>query len=360
MRVGLVIYDSLEPRSGGYLYDSRLVETLCTHGDEVEILSQHWQPYPLRLLQNEDGGFLERMLSGNFDVIIQDELNHPSLFALNYRFKQRSRIPIVSIVHHLRISEQTSPFMLPLLRTVEKRYLHSIDQFIFNSHTTRKEVSRLTGSEPVGLVAYPGKDLLSAGLEVQEIQNRCRRLHPVRLVFAGNLIPRKGLDLALQALVRVKDLAWTFEIIGDPLTDVQHASHLKNLTMNLGLADRVFFRGRMEPGQLFEQLSKSQILLSPAQYEGFGITFVEAMGCGLPVIALRTGAAPEVIADEETGILVLPGDIDGLAAAIRQLLTDEELFVKMSLAARERFGQFPTWSESTNSIRSFLMGVVNE
>ncbi|MEI8131590.1 MAG: glycosyltransferase family 4 protein [Leptolinea sp.] len=360
MRIGLVIYDNLEPRSGGYLYDSRLVETLYAHGDEVEILSQPWKPYPLRLIQNEDGGFLDRMLSGNFDVIVQDELNHPSLFALNYRFKKRSRIPIVSIVHHLRISEQPSPFQLPLIKTIEKRYLQSIDRFIFNSQTTQNEVTRLLEGEVSGLVAYPGKDLFSDGLDIVEIQNRCQRLHPVRFVFAGNLIPRKGVDLALQALAKVKDLAWTFDIIGDLNTNVKYSNQLKNMVLELGLAERVFFHGRLEPGRLFEQFRKSQILLSPAQYEGFGITFVEAMGCGLPVIALKTGAAPEVIADGETGLLVPPGDIEALAVAIRQLLTGEEVLEKMSVAARNRFDQFPSWGVSMDSIRLYLLALGNQ
>lgn len=359
MRIGLVIYDNLEPRSGGYLYDSRLVETLYAHGDEVEILSQPWKPYSLRLLQNEDGGFLKRMLSGNFNLIVQDELNHPSLFSLNYRFKQRSRIPIVSIVHHLRISEQPSPLQLPFIRTIEKRYLQSIDRFIFNSLTTQNEVTRFLGSESIGLVSYPGKDLFSGGLDLVEILNRCQRLHPVRLVFAGNLIPRKGLDLALQALAKVKDLSWTFDIIGDPNTNVKHANQLRNMVFDLGLAERVFFHGRLEPERLFEQFRKSQVLLSPAQYEGFGITFVEAMGCGLPVIALKTGAAPEVIADGETGFLVPPGDIDGLALALRQLLNEKEMLEKMSVATRKRFDQFPTWEVSMNSIRSYLFGLSN-
>lgn len=360
MRVGLVIYGHLDSRSGGFLYDSRLVENLIAHGDEVEILSQPWMPYPFRLLQNEDGGFLERMIAGNFDVILQDELNHPSLFAMNHRLKLRSHVPIVSIVHHLRISEKISVFQRFYLKTIEKRYLETIDRFIFNSQTTHGEVSRLLTYEPTGLVAYPGKDLLNSGMSQEEIEYRCLRLHPMRIVFAGNLIPRKGLALAIKALVQVKDIAWTFEIIGDPQADPQHTSYLKKLVMDLGLEDRIFFRGRMEPIQLFEQLSKSQILLSPAQYEGFGITFVEAMGCGLPVISLKAGAAPEVIADGETGILVPPDDVDSLASAIRRLLEDEELFVKMSRAARNRFDQFPTWPESMNSIREYLVGVINQ
>jgi glycosyltransferase involved in cell wall biosynthesis len=358
MRVGLVIYGSLEPRSGGFLYDSRLVETLYKHGDEVEILSQGWMPYGFRVLQNEDRGFLDRMINGGFDLIIQDELNHPSLFAMNWKLKSRIRTPLVSIVHHLRVSEQTSRYFLPLIRTIEKKYLQSIDRFIFNSYTTRAEVTDLMGTEPIGLVAYPGKDLLTTGMLQNEIALRCKRLHPVRFVFAGNLIPRKGLISAVQALAKVKDLSWTFEIIGDPETDTTYTSHLRNTVNNLGLADRVLFHGRLEPAALFEHFQRSQVLLSPAQYEGFGITYVEAMSCGLPVIALNTGAAPEVIADGITGILVSPGDVEGLAGAIRRIISDQELLEKMSLAARERFNQFPAWAESMETIHTYLMGLV--
>jgi glycosyltransferase involved in cell wall biosynthesis len=359
LRIGFIIYGNLEPRSGGFLYDFRLVETLRAHGDEVEIHSQPWLPYPMRLLQNEDTGFLERLIAGNYDLILQDELNHPSLFVMNDRIKQQSSVPIISIVHHLRVSENASQLIKPLLKYIEKRYLKSIDQFIFNSHTTRGEVIKLIGRDSPHIVAYPGKDLLGNGLNAQEIRDRCQKMQPIRLLFVGNLIPRKGLYLAIQALGKLKDLSWTFDIVGDPNINPGHTYQLKNLVKNLGLGDRVFFHGRMETGRLFERIRGSQILLSPAQYEGFGITFVEGMGCGLPVITLKSGAAPEVIVDRETGILVSQNDVDDLTQGIRQLIEDAELLEKMSLAARRRFDHFPTWIESMNSIRFHLQEVVN-
>ena len=105
MRIGLVIYGNLDTLSGGYLYDRKLVEFLRDEGDEVEIISIPWRNYAAHLTDNFSPSLLGRLDSPNFDVLIQDELNHPSLFLLNRRLKSLVNYPIISIVHHLRSCE---------------------------------------------------------------------------------------------------------------------------------------------------------------------------------------------------------------------------------------------------------------
>ena len=107
MRIGLVIYGSLDTLSGGYLYDRMLVEHLRRQGDEVEIFSLPWRDYARHLTDNLSTGLLRRLQGSRLDVLLQDELNHPSLFWLNRRL--HVNYPIVSIVHHLRSSEKRSP-----------------------------------------------------------------------------------------------------------------------------------------------------------------------------------------------------------------------------------------------------------
>src|SRR5512146_736280 len=97
MKVGLVIYGSLDTLSGGYLYDRKLVEYLRSRGDTVEIISLPWRNYPTHFVDN-----LSFKLPGNLDLLIQDELNHPSLIFAN---QGKHPYPILSLVHHLRCSE---------------------------------------------------------------------------------------------------------------------------------------------------------------------------------------------------------------------------------------------------------------
>jgi hypothetical protein len=104
MRIGLLIYGTLETLSGGYLYDRRLVEHLQSKGDEVEIVSLPWRNYLRHLGDNFSGSLYTRLKELQVDLLLQDELNHPSLFWLNRRLQNQVSYPIIAIVHHLRSS----------------------------------------------------------------------------------------------------------------------------------------------------------------------------------------------------------------------------------------------------------------
>ena len=161
MRIGLVIYGSLDTVSGGYLYDRMLVAHLAAAGDTVEVVSLPWRDYGRHLADNFSRAFYRRLRDGAWDVLLQDELNHPSLFLVNRWLASRGSprpYPIVSIVHHLRSSEARPAWQNRFYRAVERRYLASVDGFIFNSDTTRAVVMQLVGAGRPGVVARPGRD----------------------------------------------------------------------------------------------------------------------------------------------------------------------------------------------------------
>jgi hypothetical protein len=139
MRIGFIIYGTLDTLSGGYLYDRRLVDYLRSQGDTVEITSLPWRNYASHLIDN-----FRFKLPKNLDILIQDELNHPSLIFAN---RVKHPYPIVSLVHHLRCSELRPTWQNAFYRLVEKRYLESVDGFIFNSETTKNAVHEVTAHE---------------------------------------------------------------------------------------------------------------------------------------------------------------------------------------------------------------------
>jgi hypothetical protein len=83
MHVGIIIYGSLETLTGGYLYDRKLVDYLKARGDRVEVIALPWRNYFRHLTDNASRSLRRRLLEAKFDLLIQDELNHPSLFLLN-------------------------------------------------------------------------------------------------------------------------------------------------------------------------------------------------------------------------------------------------------------------------------------
>src|SRR5688500_938752 len=125
MRIGLSIYGSLDTLSCGYLYDRKLAEYFRSRGDTVEIMSLPWRNYAAHLTDN-----LHFKLPSNLDILVEDELNHPSLILANRR---KHSYPVISLVHHLRCSELRPNWQNIFYRWVEKKYLQSVDGFIFNS-----------------------------------------------------------------------------------------------------------------------------------------------------------------------------------------------------------------------------------
>lgn len=343
MRLGLVIYGSLETLSGGYFYDRRLVDYLRAQGDSVEIFSLPWRRYAAHLADN----FKFRLPSG-LDLLIEDELNHPSLLAANLR----RACPVISLVHHLRCSEQRPAWQNLFYRQVEKSYLRGVDGFIFNSQTTRKVVTALVGDSQPAILAYPPTDRFGAALADDFVAARARQPRPLQIVFLGSLIARKGLPTLLQALASLPQQDFQLDIIGSASADPPYAAQLRRCAAALPIAAQ--FHGALADAPLAEKLTAADLLVVPSSYEGFGIVYLEGMRFGLPAIGATTGAAAEVIDPGQTGFLVAPGDWRALAARLDELAHNRALLADLSLRALARYRRQPGWPQTAAAIRRFL------
>lgn len=372
MRVGLLIYGSLETLSGGYLYDRKLVQYLRDAGDDVDIISIPWRSYAAHLTDNFSASLLRRLTGSRFDVLVQDELNHPSLFYLNQRIKRFGRSPfptwgkprkgafppIISIVHHLRSSELRPAWQNTLYRIPETAYLCSVDGFIFNSQTTRCVVEAILGEIRPHVVAFPAGNRLNPHISEEEIASRARADAPLKIAFLGSVILRKNLHLVLDALALLeKD--WQLTVIGNLNVEPAYVQRIEQQVSRLGLGDKVRFTGTLNNEPLKAILRESHLLALPSSYEGFGIAYLEGMGCGLPAIGGRDGAAHEIITHGVDGFLVGAGDVKPFAAHLQELADDREKLIQMSLAARERYLAHPAWDESMATIRAFLLKIAN-
>ncbi len=351
MHLGLLIYGSLDTLSGGYLYDRRLVDFLRAAGDRVEVISLPWRNYAAHLTDN-----LTFRLPPGLDLLIQDELNHPSLLTANRR---PHPYPLVSLVHHLRSSEPRPAWMNRLYRLIEGAYLRSVDGFIFNSQTTRRAVQTLTGDGQPHVIGYPPTDRFGSPLTPGLVRARAAESPPLRLLFVGNLIRRKGLHTLLEALRR-NPAPFTLDVVGSLTFDRRYAAAMQRFCALHGLTRRVRFHGPLDEARLAELLRRAQVLVVPSAYEGFGIVYLEGMGFGLPAIGTTAGAAAEIIADGETGYLVPPGQAGLLAERLSALAADRGLLARLALNALERYRRQPSWEETAGGIRQFLGALLHE
>ncbi len=358
MRIGFVIYGSLETRSGGYLYDRKLVAHLRGQGDEVVIFSQPWRNYARHLLQNFDSAFFDDLARSPLDVLIQDELNHPSLFWFNPRLKQRISYPIVSLVHHLRSDEAHSRLSTSLYRRVERHYLRSVDGFICNSEATLASVQKLAGMEKPAVVAHPGREPIAPDLTGIDILARAQDAGPLRLLFVGNLIPRKGLHTLLDALARLPAEAARLTVVGDDAADAVYSHRVRDQARRLGLDARIDWLGPVDDAVLRQAYATHHVLVVPSQHEGFGIVYLEAMAYGLIAVGTEAGGAGEIIRPGETGLLIPPGGVEALAGRLLWLHRHREEMGQMGVAARRAWLSQPTWEETGQRIRKCLVDML--
>jgi glycosyltransferase involved in cell wall biosynthesis len=346
MKLGLLIYGSLDTLSGGYLYDRKLVEYLRSRGDTVEIISLPWRNYGAHLTDN-----LRFRLPPDLDLLIQDELNHPSLLSANRR---PHPYPILSLVHHLRCSEQRPAWQNWFYRLIEKRYLESVDGFIFNSETTKKAVNRLVENSKPGIVAYPPTDRFSQGMQATEVLARAHETGHLRILFLGNVIRRKGLHTLLKA-VSLQRSAFSVDVVGGLTAEPEYAQEMQKKSEVSSLKSHVIFHGPIDNEPLVDRLKSAHVLVVPSSYEGFGIVYLEGMAFGLPAIGTTAGGASEIILDGENGYLVPPDDVKTLAERLSTLAKNRESLARMSVNALERYHRQPAWSETAGQIREFLI-----
>ena len=353
VKLGLVIYGSLDMLSGGYLYDRKLVEYLRDQGDTVEIISLPWRNYAAYLTDN----FHFRLPPG-LDLLIQDELNHPSLLSANSRHRP---YPIISLVHHLRCSEQQPAWQNWFYRLVEKRYLESVDGFIFNSETTKGVVNGLIENGKPNIVAYPPTDRFGHPVTEYEVMARAHETGPLRIVFLGNVIPRKGLGVLVTALhLQTVQTNFHLDVIGRTDINQSYASAVFYSAYDLPNPLNLEIHGQLNTMNLIERLKAAHVLVVPSSYEGFGIVYLEGMGFGLPAIGTTAGAASEIVSDGETGFLVPPDDAETLAERLERLANDRDLLTRMSLKALERYRLQPTWNETADKIRKLLISMLTQ
>ncbi len=150
------------------------------------------------------------------------------------------------------------------------------------------------------------------------------------VIFVGRMVPEKGLNDALRALARVSGNA-RLVVVGDG----PDRAPAEKLAAALGISPRVEFTGWQRDVEPF--YDRASLLVVPSLWpEPFGIVGIEAMARALPVVAYRSGGIPEWLENEVTGLLVEPGDVGGLAAAIGRLLSDPARARAMGRAGQER------------------------
>jgi len=250
-------------------------------------------------------------------------------------------------------SKSLSPHKTPALRNVVQFVVNYADRVVAQSNDTKANAYQY-------YLVKRHIDIIPLGIKKPVFGKRNRSdfgLDPEEIVFStiGRLVKRKNLDDALEILSRIKDLyRFTFLIIGEG----PERSHLEKLIRRFGLDGRARLLGNVSDEVKFQLLDLSDCYLSTALHEGFGLVFLEAMECGLPVICYNRGGQNDFLINGRTGFLVQLGDKETFGEKIVRLIRDSKLKNRMSLHNR-RYVQNYYIGECANQYISLFEKVVS-
>ncbi|WIX90862.1 glycosyltransferase family 1 protein [Amycolatopsis sp. DG1A-15b] len=183
-----------------------------------------------------------------------------------------------------------------------------------------------------------------------------RRRLPHRLVAVGRLVPRKGFDIAITALAQLPDTELV--IAGGPergkLSQDPEAGRLRQLAGRLGVGDRVRWPGQVSRDDMPALLRSADAVVCTPWYEPFGIVPLEAMACGVPVVAAAVGGLTDTVVDGVTGLLVRPHQPKELASRARRLIDDPALCHAYGTAGRDRAMARYSWDRvAADTLRAY-------
>ncbi|WP_096390331.1 glycosyltransferase family 4 protein [Halopenitus persicus] len=346
MHVGLVVYDGLDERSGGYRYDRQLVSHLRDRGDDVEVIALP-RKGTLGTARAAFSPSVRRALDRPFDVLLQDALCEDVLWRHNRRLTEPDSV--VAIVHLLRSAEGQTGLRSPW-RWLERRYLGTVDGMVCPSAATRTATEALASRPAV--VAYPAGRHEGRATDRATVRSRASET-PFTVAFVGNVVPRKGAVTLLEALT---DLAgdWRATIVGDLGADPEHARAVRRAVDRHDASSRIELLGAVSDDRLAAVLEEAHVLAVPSRRESFGIVYLEAMEHGTVPVATTVGGPPEFVVDGYNGRLVPPDDPAALRTALQGLVADRETLASLGAGALETAGAHYTWADSMARVRRFL------
>ncbi|MBS7564692.1 glycosyltransferase family 1 protein [Mucilaginibacter sp. Bleaf8] len=181
----------------------------------------------------------------------------------------------------------------------------------------------------------------------------------------GRMVPRKGVDNVIRSLSKLKDKQSVLLLVvggdcdePDPVL-CPEIGRLQKIAAELGVEASVQFTGRKSREELKFYYAAADIFISTPWYEPFGITPLEAMACGTPVIGSNVGGIKYTVVDGETGGLVEPEDPQALAEKIEELISEPTLLKQMGLNAIKRVNNYFTWAHVADKISTLYIKMLN-
>lgn len=341
-----VVPGDIQTRTGGYEYDRRIIDALRRRGWTVTLcqLGEGF-PHPSRTVRAGAAATLRGIASEGVAVVdglalgvLPDEV-----------LAEADRLRIVGLVHHPLARETgLDPLVTSSLFESERRALTSARHVVTTSPATARALAEYGVSATKVSVVVPGTDRaeLAPGSGG----------HEVRLLCVASVVPRKGHDLLLRALARLKDLPWHLTCGGSLDRDPETAQALATQVKSEEFGRRVELVGELSQAQLSMHYGRADVFVLPTLYEGYGMVVAEAIARGLPSVATDTGGIADLLAGD-AGIVVPPGDLEALTEALRRVIADPAARSTLAAGARRVRERLPSWDDAAEAMEAAVLRV---
>ena len=272
------------------------------------------------------------------------------------QLQEGGRVPVIQMFHtlgHLKnsVAVEGQPGEAQERMRVEAKVMRVADRMVAATPADRSQMVDLYGADPARIVVVP------PGVDHELFRpvprDEARRYVGLAdgserlLLFVGRLDPVKGINVLFEALcLLLRELAPSLQrqvclaVIGGESAESAEALReeidcLDDVKERYGLSEMVAFLGSRAQETLPYYYSAADVCVLPSHYESFGLVALEAMACGVPVVASRVGGLPYLVRDEETGFLVPDNDPLALAERLRRVLTEPGLQKRLGARALE-------------------------
>ncbi|MBB3770475.1 glycosyltransferase involved in cell wall biosynthesis [Angulomicrobium tetraedrale] len=338
---------ALDLPTGGYAYDRRVIDECRRAGGAVTHLALPGGfPFPTPDELQTSARMLAALPAGQ--PVLIDGL---ALGALPADLLRGLRHPIAALVHHpLALEAGLGEGQRAALHTSERAALAQASAVIATSPATARRLQQDYGVAPDRMaIARPGTD---PAPRARGTSSRGTG-QPVRLLSVGAVIPRKAHGVLVDALARLAARDWTCHIVGATDRDAEETRAVQARIAAQGLGGRIELTGSIPPDALARHFDAADIFISASLFEGYGMGLSEALACGLPIVASRAGAIPDTV-PAAAGLLVTPGDSEGLAGALGALLDAPERRRQMAESAWHHAQTLPRWPQTAAIILETL------
>jgi glycosyltransferase involved in cell wall biosynthesis len=337
MRLGLIVPGPIDQLTGGYIFARHIVENLRARGDQVSVIELAGRFPDADREAREAAAAALAALPDNALAVID------GLGLLGFGdclAAEAPRLKLIGFIHHA-LADETGLTVdeIGFFAAGERRLLPLLRGAVCPSRHTAAALIRDGVAETRIAVTPPG----TAKPAAARARNGFRS--PLRLLAVATVTPRKGHRLLIEALAGIDREAWRLDCIGSLTRDRACVAELRDLIARDRLEKNIRLLGEYQPEQLPRAYEEADLFVLPSYLEGYGMAFAEALAYGLPIIATTAGAIPYTVPDG-AGLLLPPGDVGALRAALARVISDRALLARLSEGACRAGAALPDWREA--------------